>query len=134
MAKYEIIGGSHHVGGKTYKQGEVLEMEQDPRKRWRNKFRLVSDMPATVANADQPGNPENKEEDKAPAVTGAGDLGEDKTERFDDAVENELAVYKKGKLYHVYDPDDTSEPLNTEEELSNMGEVEAWLKSYVSDD
>ena len=65
--------------------------------------------------------------------SGDGDLGENKTESFGKLAEdNGLVMYKKDRVYSVYDATDLTKPLN-EEELTSIPKVEAWLETFLED-
>lgn len=127
MALYKIIAGSHQHEGTLHKAPATLELDYDPRKRWKNKFELISSEPAKAANKKKATTSEDDDDDDKKEVK-----VEDKTDRFDDAVENDLKVLKEGKLYKIYSPDDMDDPIN-DKDITNMDDVEAWLADYVKE-
>ena len=108
MALYKIIAGSHQHEGVLHKAPATLELDYDPRKRWRNKFELISSEPAKAANKKKAAVDDNDDDDDDKKEVKV----EDKTDRFKDAVENDLKVRKEGKLYKIYSPDDMDDPIN----------------------
>ena len=56
-----------------------------------------------------------------------GAQGEDVTDDFDGARDNDMVVFKQGRNYNVFDKDDQSNPLN-EDALTRKEDVAAFIK------
>lgn len=123
MARYKVLAGTHSEGGHRYATGEVFESRIRFGKLFpaSGKFEKT-DEPVTDKKA-QASNFEDDDEGNAPE-----DLGEDVTERFADAGDLDLVVYKQGRKYNVTEKGEKT-PLN-EEPLANMDEVNDFIAKH----
>ena len=132
MAKYQLIGGQHEQFGKTYKKGDVIDTPIDLCKLFRGKFQrviteggspvavqLVQPQGKAPASPEKPPAPSTPKEDGAPKTSekaGSGATkdvrGRNATEHFPQAVDDDFAVFKKNRVYFVYDVDDPDIALN----------------------
>lgn len=150
MSLYKLKGGQHnHSDGKTYKKGDLVESEANLAEIFTNKFEriyeteeapsvgtsfpsvkvssakskvTIVDLPADSKEEDEE---EFKEEDEEKEIV---DRGKEVTKNFPVAVDQDLKVFKKGRLYFVYDMD-PAVPI-TEEGLTKA-KVKKFIEDYL---
>ena len=118
--------------GKVYKKGEAVESELPLMTMFPNSFKTVEQVQAEVppaANKKKEKKEEKKEDDEAAAES----LGKDVTESFEDASENGLLVFKKGRRYFVADPSEPTEALN-EDELKKKKDVSTFIAEWMEEE
>jgi hypothetical protein len=106
---------------KLYKPGEVVSSERDLVKLFPNKFVALPDVAAPTDDVVE------VSEDTAPT---SKPLGKDVTEKFDDAVENDLLVFYKSQKYYVTEKDDVADVLN--EKPLKKSEVVPFIENYLT--
>lgn len=129
MPKIKNIGGSHtFLDGTVVDHGEVFETDIPLEKiqaRFPNKFVGVSDSDPVANKAPTPAEEESEPEDASGEDD--DDLGEDVTEDFPAAKEQDLTVRKLKGKWHVWDGD---EQIN--EEPLKKSEVAGVIADYLS--
>lgn len=122
--KFKVLIGFHaDENGKSYGEGEIVETDRDLVAQFgANKFELVSGTPAQVENDD---DDDSTGGDERP--------GEDVTEKFPEATEKAVEVYKDGKNYFVYDIE-SGDILNDEEDLTSQKKVTAFIDELELED
>lgn len=148
LRMFQVEGGSHTEGGKTYKRGEVVHTSNDLAKMFRGKFKevgVVAKVDPTLVDPNMEELRRERQERRAAEMlqapkaakaaksekTDAAALkarGLDVTERFPRAVDEGFEVMKREKQYHVYEKGQTK-PLN-EDPLERDG-VEAFVDQYL---
>lgn len=153
LRKFRLLNGvgSHSQGGKVYRAGDgkrpgdVVASEHDLVAQWPGKFVEVDeDVPATKSAVNLVGgSPQGQQQEAAPPskaaepskqpdaqekggdgeTGGAGDLGQDVTENFPKAVEQDFRVFKREGQYFVYDADDMSKPVGPGAKKAGVDDV-----------
>lgn len=81
----------------TFKQGETISTREDLRKRFPNKFSLVSETPIFEKPTPTPVVDEEESTEEIPS-----NRGEEVTDQFEGAVDKDCTVYKNNDLYDLY--------------------------------
>lgn len=84
----------------SFKQGEMVTTQEDLRKRFPNKFSLVSETPIFQKPAPPPSPP--VEEEDSEEETTPSNRGEEVTDQFEGALDKDCTVYKNNELYDLY--------------------------------
>lgn len=160
--KFKLIAGIHvDEKGKSYKPGDVIASEHDLATQFREKFLPIGEDPnppkeeelqrpansaggmapqpsdqGAVSNITKqlvpPTSPNHKTAEESDAVS--ADAGDDVTEDFPEAEENDFVVLRKSRKYFVYDKDDKarSSPLEPDGS-SRAADVSKVVKSALGD-
>ena len=144
---FKLIGGQHAQGDKVYKKGDLVRSKDDLVKKFPNKFEKSDKVDkrdaaeplqdAPIINAPKGKTikrvKKSKKDEETQTVTkptkGAADDGqhdlvemEDVTDKFPDAADSPLKVYKSKDGYRVVDSEKDDEVLNEEPlEQSQVG-------------
>lgn len=121
MPRFKNKGGPHSETlpdgtKKVYGKGEEFDSRHDlvavfgP-----EKFDKLSDAAPTPASPDGP-----------EAAADDTDRGDEVTDQFDNAPAAGVRVFKRGRVYSVYNEGDMTSPTN-EDEFTRKGDVEAYI-------
>jgi len=139
--RYKLLSGTHvdkgsateeekkGQGPRVYEAGEIVESTEELDKIFLNKFEKV--------NGEGKGKKKKKgeegEEEEGAKEEGEP-LGDDVTEKFPEAKDAGLMVFKEGRHYFVATASDPTTALNDDEELTTQEAVNDFIEDYMEEE
>ena len=129
--KFKVMKGSHAAKDTTvYREGEVLECDDDLCAMFKNKFERVDDDTKVTEKTEEdkvvPGKKDKQQEAKE------GEGPKDATSEFEGAADAGLKVMSENGWYQVYEEDDPDDPIS--DKKLRKKETQSLIKSFIESD